>query len=93
MSIKLVRIQLRLPFQVKHLVRQAAAISGQSLSAFIRAVLAERARQVVKRQSTTVLTRRDWKRFLTIITKETEPVASLRSAVKRLDLNPEVGKS
>jgi uncharacterized protein (DUF1778 family) len=83
MTVKSERLEMRLPPELKDLLEQAAALSGQPLSAFIRFLLADRAQQIVDQHTHTRLSRRDQARFLAIIANEDEPAAALKAAVKR----------
>ncbi|HEU4338775.1 MAG TPA: DUF1778 domain-containing protein [Planctomycetota bacterium] len=82
MTTKAERLEMRLTPELKKLLERAAAISGQAVASFIRAVLSERAQEIVDRQTTTVLSQRDFKRFLSILDKDQEPAPALRAAVR-----------
>jgi uncharacterized protein (DUF1778 family) len=76
------RLEMRLTPELKKLLERAAAISGQALSSFIRAVLSERAQEIVERRATTLLSRGDHERLLRIIESDEPPVPALRAAVR-----------
>jgi uncharacterized protein (DUF1778 family) len=76
---KTARIEVRLSPEHKTRIENAAALNGQSLSAFVVSAALERARQI---QSTS-LTQRDWDRFLEIVDREEEPTAVLVTATRK----------
>jgi uncharacterized protein (DUF1778 family) len=76
------RLEMRLTPELKRLLERAAAISGQALASFIRAVLSERAQEIVDRRAATLLSRRDAKRLLSILESDEEPAPALRAAVR-----------
>jgi len=73
------RIEVRLSREHKAVIEQAAALRGQSISAFVVAEALERARQL----QVTALSRRDWERFLEIMDREQEPTPALAAAAKK----------
>ena len=81
------RLQIRLGRQLKDLIERAAILSGQNMSDFATTVLAERARQVVEKHETTVLSNRDRDLFLAILDRDYEPNEALKRASKRLSRN------
>ena len=62
----------------KALIEEAAALKGQSLSAFVVSLAVEQAERLRLR----VLSRRDWDRFLEIMDRD-EPTPALVAAVRR----------
>jgi uncharacterized protein (DUF1778 family) len=79
MSGKTVRIEVRLTPEHKTLIENAAALHGQSLSAFVVSEVLERVRQI----QFTLLSRRDWERFLEIVDREEEPTPVLVAAARK----------
>lgn len=79
MTTKTERIEVRLSAEHKALIENAAALRGQSLSAFVVSEALEQARRL----QLTVLTRRDWERFLEIMDHEEEPAPALVAAAKK----------
>jgi len=79
MATKTVRIDVRLSPEHKALIENAAALNGQSVSAFVVSEVLERARQI----QLTLLTRRDWDRFLAIVDREEEPTPALVAAARK----------
>ena len=79
MPTKSERIEVRLSAEHKAVIAAAAALRGQSLSAFVVAEALERARQI----RLTALTRRDWERFLEIMDREDEPTPALGAAARK----------
>jgi uncharacterized protein (DUF1778 family) len=81
---KIERLDVRLLPADKNLVEQAAAVQGQSVSAFTVATLREKAQEVLAKAQATLLTRRDLERFSKILDSEEAPNAALRAAARRL---------
>lgn len=79
MSGKTERIDIRLSRAHKAVIEEAAALRGQSLSAFVVSQALEQA----LRLRLTLLTRRDWERFLGIMDRPEEPTPALVAAAKR----------
>lgn len=73
---------MRLSSAHKALIKRAAAIRGQPVSAFAVSALLERAEEVVARHDTTTLSSSDFARFLSILDDD-RPNARLRAAVRR----------
>jgi len=77
-------LDLRLPSAVRAVLEQAAAHLGQSVDQFAVGVLARTAREVIEHRGETVLTERDWSRFLDLIDDaDAEPNSALEDAAKR----------
>ncbi len=76
-------LDLRLPWAVKQAVEQAAAQLGQSVDEFAAAALAHTAREVIDHRGATVLTPRDWERFVALLDQPAEPNAALKGAAER----------
>jgi uncharacterized protein (DUF1778 family) len=76
-------LDLRLPSAVKEAVVQAAAHLGQSVEEFAASALAHTAREVIGHRGATVLTARDWERFLALLDEPAEPNAALKAAARR----------
>lgn len=79
MTAKTKRIEVRLTPEHKALIEEAAALQGQSLSAFVVSQALEQA----LRPRLTMLSRRDWDRFLEIMDREEEPTPALVAAAKK----------
>lgn len=79
MATKSERIEVRLSPEHKSLLEEAAAMRGQSLSAFVVAEAVERARQM----QLTLLSRRDWDVFFDIVDREEEPAPALLAAARK----------
>ncbi len=77
------RLDVRLTPEHKDLIERAAAATGQAISAFAVSNLVERAREVLSRHEQTVLSARDWRRFVEVLEREEEPTPALRRAVRR----------
>jgi uncharacterized protein (DUF1778 family) len=74
-------LDLRLPSALKAVIEQAAAHLGQSVDDFATGVLARTARKIIELRGETVLSSRDWERFLALLDEfDTEPTAALKAA-------------
>ena len=78
------RLEMRLSSEEKDLVERAARLKGLDVSSFAVPTLLEAAREIVGRQSVTLLSDRDFRKFLQILDAHEEPAPKLRAAVKRL---------
>ena len=83
MAAKTARLEMRLSVEHKDLLERAAAVRGQPLSSFALSLLVDQAQAILEKQSSTVLSRRDQKRFLTIIESDEEPVPALKAAARK----------
>jgi uncharacterized protein (DUF1778 family) len=77
------RIDLRLSAEMKTLLARAASYAGMSLSSFLVAIAADRARQIVAEHETLTLTPRDWAAFLTALDDAERPRPRLEAAAGR----------
>jgi uncharacterized protein (DUF1778 family) len=77
------RLEMRISAEQKEILERAAAATGQPLTGFALSHLLERAREIEERQRTTVLSRRDRKRFLAILESGSAPVPALKAAARR----------
>lgn len=78
------RLEMRISPEQKEILERAAAATGQPLTGFALSHLLERAREIEERQRTTVLSRRDRERFLSILESRAAPVPALKAAARRL---------
>ena len=76
------RLNVRLDDSIKGIIEQAAALLGQSVSAFAVSTLADRARAVVDEHTTIRLTDRERDRFLAMLDQDAKPNAKLEAAAK-----------
>lgn len=83
MTTKTERLEMRLSPEQKRLLERAAALNGQVLASFVRSQLMERAQEIVDRHTRTLLSARDFKRFLELIDRGGEPAPALRAAFRR----------
>lgn len=83
MGTKTDRLEMRLTREQKELLERASVLTGQPLTGFALSHLLEDAQQVVERHERTVLSRRDWERFLTLIESAPEPTPALKQAWRR----------
>ena len=74
---------VRLTPALFELVEEAAIRSGVSIEAFTSAILESSARDVILRETVTVLSQRDSARVLTIINSKSKPNATLTAAVEK----------
>jgi len=79
------RLEMRLTREQKDLIERAARIRGLDVTSFAIPTVLEAAREVVGRQSVTVLSERDFKKFLRVLDADEEPAPKLKAAVKRLN--------
>ncbi len=79
MATKTERIEVRLSAAHKALLEDAAALRGQSLSAFVVSEALEQARRL----RLTVLTRRDWEIVLAVLDGDDEPAPALVEAAQK----------
>ena len=77
------RLDFRLNRQVKEVIEQAAAVSGQSVSDFAVSALYRTAKEVLEREQTTRLSNRDRDVFLAMLDSDAKPNEALRRAAKR----------
>ena len=75
-------LDLRLPSAVKEAVEQAAAHLGQSVGEFAVSAGRHTAREVIAHSGVTVLSGRDWERFVALLDERTEPNAALKAAAE-----------
>ena len=79
-----VRLNVRLPSELKDVIEEAATALGQSVSEFAVSTLVQQARTVIERRNVTVLSNRDRDRFLAILDDaEARPNAALVKAARR----------
>jgi uncharacterized protein (DUF1778 family) len=77
------RIEMRVDPGLKTIIEHAAALLGQSVSAFIISHAVSNARQVIDEHARTQASLADWARFQKILAKPLKPNAVLKRAVKR----------
>jgi uncharacterized protein (DUF1778 family) len=77
------RLDFRLNRQVKEVIEQAAAVSGQTLSDFAVSALYRTAKEVLEREQTTRLSNRDRDVFLAMLDSDSKPNNALKRAAKR----------
>lgn len=77
------RLDFRLNRQVKEVIEQAAAVSGQSVSDFAVSALYRTAKEVLEREQTTSLSNRDRDVFLAMLDSDAKPNEALKRAAKR----------
>ncbi len=77
------RLDFRLNRQVKEVIEQAAAVSGQSVSDFAVSALYRMAKEVLDREQTTRLSNRDRDVFLAMLDSDAKPNEALKRAAKK----------
>lgn len=77
------RLDFRLHSEVKEVIEQAAAVSGQSVSDFAVSALYRAAKEVLEREQATRLSNRDRDIFLTMLDSDTKPNEALKRAAKK----------
>jgi len=78
------RLNFRLPAQLKQTIEQAAAQTGQTVSAFAVSILVQTARQVIEESSRSELTDRDRDLFITLLDDmDAKPNKALTTAARR----------
>jgi uncharacterized protein (DUF1778 family) len=79
-------LDLRLPAALKEAVELAAAHLGQTVDEFAVGALAQTAHEIIEHCGETLLTDRDWDRFLALLADlESEPNHALRAAAGRYE--------
>lgn len=81
-TIKAERINLRLDEAAKQRLERAAAVEGQTVSAFILKSALERAEQALERHDALVLSRRDAEAFLEALAVPPAHTPALEAAVQ-----------
>jgi uncharacterized protein (DUF1778 family) len=78
------RLSIRLAGDHKELIEQAARISGQSISDFVKSVVLERSRTLIREASVISLTAKGWGELMTFIEDaDDDPNEALRGAAER----------
>lgn len=77
------RLDFRLNRQVKEVIEQAAAVSGQSVSDFAVSALYRTAKEVLEREQTIRLSNRDRDVFLALLDSDAKPNEALKRAAKK----------
>lgn len=77
------RLAFRMKPELKARIEEAAALSGLTLTDFVRATLAERADEVVARHRRITLSDRDRDRFLEALDRPGHPLPELVATVTR----------
>jgi uncharacterized protein (DUF1778 family) len=76
------RINLRIDRHTKELIEQAAAIDHRSLTSFIIACAKDHAEQLIERETTIRLNKRDWDRFMQVLDNPPKPNAALKKLLR-----------
>jgi uncharacterized protein (DUF1778 family) len=78
------RLNFRLPADLKQAIEDAAALAGQTVSDFAISALTQSARNVIKDQDSTVLSKRDRDQFVKLLNRtDAKPNKALSAAAGR----------
>ena len=77
------RMHFRLAAEIKDRVTRAAAITGQGLTDFAISALSERADEILDRQETLLLNRKEYDFFLSSLDNDRKPSRRSRTAAAR----------
>jgi uncharacterized protein (DUF1778 family) len=75
-----VRIDIRLGNETKAVIKEAAALTGQSVSDFAVSALLEKATHILNAKPIRPLSERDARTFLSVLDSERQPNQELRKA-------------
>lgn len=76
------RINLRVDGFTKEMLEQAAVINHRSLTNFIIECAKIQAEQILEREKTIRLSKRDWDKFIRVVANPPKPNAALKRAAK-----------
>jgi uncharacterized protein (DUF1778 family) len=79
----LTRFDFRIESARKQIIEQAASLLGMSLTQFAKTALIDRAQEVVRQHTTTVLSDNDRDIFLAALDSDAKPNAAARRAAAR----------
>ena len=74
------RFDIRLPANAKHLLMQAAEITGNTLTALVLNAALDKAREILQSHQHFMLNAEEWRRFTTTLEQPLEPNDVLQSA-------------
>jgi uncharacterized protein (DUF1778 family) len=77
------RIDLRVSAELKTLLSRAASYAGMSLSSFLVAIAADKAKQVVAEHEAMTLSVKDWEALLSALDTADRPRPALEKAARR----------
>ena len=78
------RLNFRLPSELKQIIEQAAAHTGQTVSDYAVSILVQNARRVIEEHDRTVLTLRDREAFIKLLDDATaKPNRALAAAARK----------
>lgn len=81
-SLENARVEFRMPADLKTEVEEAAALLGATFTSFATEILVERARQVKREHSLTILNDRERDAFLRLLTNPPKPSPALVKLMK-----------
>lgn len=77
------RFEARLPNEQKEILRQAADLSGRTLTDFVMNAAYEAALRVIKKHQSLMLSTKDYELFFDILMNPPEPTSALKRAAKK----------
>lgn len=77
------RIDLRTTDQTKQLIKQAALLTGQSMTDFILSVTLERARECLKHNTSQTVSLEDFNAMMNALERPSKPNTALGNAMKQ----------
>lgn len=77
------RLELRLTPEQKADIERAAALSGRSVTDFSVQLLVREANEVIREESTLLLSKRSWDAFNKILDRPAQPVSGLADLLSR----------
>jgi uncharacterized protein (DUF1778 family) len=80
---QLTRFDFRIEPARKEMIEQAASLLGMSLTQFAKTAMIDRAQEIVRQHTATVLSDRDRDIFLAALDADVRPNAATRRAIKR----------
>lgn len=84
------RFDIRLPVNAKHLLLQAAEISGNSLTGLVLNAALDKAREILSSHQHLMLNAAEWQRFVNTLNDPPEPNDVLKAAWRDYrDMEPE----
>lgn len=80
MSETIERFDIRLPANAKHLLMQAAEITGNTLTALVLNAALDKAREILQSHQHFMLNAEEWRRFTATLEQPPEPNDALQTA-------------
>ena len=77
------RIELRTSHHERQQIEKAAAFLGMNTSSYLRMIALERSDEVLKSNSSLVLSTKDWNMFMNLLEKPPKPNKNLKKAIAK----------